>query len=82
MHGYFSKPSPTLTNCERSLKNSADTLYIQGKGSLRAELEAVMKTQDVLIRGGKRRKTRPRNAGVFTGKPWIKGAEIMFRPRV
>lgn len=54
-------------------------LYIQGKGSLRAELEAVMKTQDVLIRGGKRRKTRPRNAGVFTGKPWIKGAEITKR---
>ena len=54
-------------------------LYIQGKGSLRAELEAVMKTQDVLIRGGKRRKTRPRNAGVFTGKPWIKGAEITRR---
>ena len=54
-------------------------LYIQGKGSLRAELEAVMKTQDVLIRGGKRRKARPRNAGVFTGKPWIKGAEITKR---
>lgn len=54
-------------------------LYIQGKGSLRAELEAVMKTQDVLIRGGKRRKSRPRNAGVFTGKPWIKGAEITKR---
>ena len=54
-------------------------LYIQGKGSLRAELEAVMKTQDVLIRGGKRRKARPRNAGVLTGKPWIKGAEITKR---
>ena len=54
-------------------------LYIQGKGSLRAELEAVMKTQDVLIRGGKRRKARPRNAGVLTGKPWIKGAEITQR---
>lgn len=54
-------------------------LYIQGKGSLRAELEAVMKTQDVLIRGGKRRKTRPRNAGLLTGKPWIKGAEITKR---
>jgi len=54
-------------------------LYIQGKGSLRAELEAVMKTQDVLIRGGKRRKARPRNAGVATGKPWIKGAEITRR---
>ena len=54
-------------------------LYIQGKGSLRAELEAVMKTQDVLIRGGKRRKTRSRNAGLLTGKPWIKGAEITKR---
>ena len=54
-------------------------LYIQGKGSLRAELEAVMKTQDVLIRGGKRRKARPRNAGVLTGKPWVKGAEITKR---
>ena len=54
-------------------------LYVQGKGSLRAELEAVMKTQDVLIRGGKRRKARPRNAGVLTGKPWIKGAEITQR---
>ena len=54
-------------------------LYVQGKGSLRAELEAVMKTQDVLIRGGKRRKTRPRNAGLLTGKPWIKGAEITKR---
>lgn len=54
-------------------------LYIQGKGSLRAELAAVMKTQDVLIRGGKRRKARPRNAGVATGKPWIKGAEITQR---
>lgn len=54
-------------------------LYIQGKGSLRAELEAVMKTQDVLIRGGKRRKARPRNAGVLTGKPWVKGAEITQR---
>ena len=40
-------------------------LYIQGKGSLRAELEAVMKTQDVLIRGGKRRKARPRISARF-----------------
>ena len=54
-------------------------LYIQGKGSLRAELGAVMKTQDVLIRGGKRRKARPRNAGVLTGKSWVKGAEITKR---
>lgn len=54
-------------------------LYIQGKGSLRAELEAVMRTQDVLIRGGKRRKPRSRNAGVLTGRSWIKGAEITKR---
>ncbi|MGJ4139602.1 IS30 family transposase, partial [Corynebacterium evansiae] len=50
-------------------------LYIQGKGSLRAELEEVMKTKDVLIRGGSTRKRRARNAGVLTGRPWIKGAE-------
>ncbi|MBD0856492.1 hypothetical protein CKF72_03900 [Corynebacterium striatum] len=54
-------------------------LYIQGKGSLRAELEEVMKTKDVLIRGGSTRKRRARNAGVLTGRPWIKGAEITHR---
>ena len=54
-------------------------LYIQGKGSLRAELEEVMKTKDVLIRGGATRKRRARNAGVLTGRPWIKGAEITQR---
>lgn len=54
-------------------------LYIQGKGSLRAELETLMDTHDVLIRGGKRRKSRSRNAGVLTGRPWIKGAEITKR---
>ena len=41
-------------------------LYIQGKGSLRAELEEVMKTKDVLIRSGSTRKRRARNAGVLT----------------
>ena len=55
-------------------------LYIQGKGSLRAELEAVMKTQDVLIRAGKTRKPRARSAGVPTGRrPWVAGAEITKR---
>ena len=54
-------------------------LYIQSKGSLRAELETVMKTQNVLIRGGTTRKRRSRNAGVLTGRPWIKGAEITRR---
>ncbi|WP_321969368.1 IS30 family transposase [Corynebacterium singulare] len=54
-------------------------LYIQGRGSLRAELEEVMKTKDVLIRGGVTRKRRARNAGVLTGRPWIKGAEITHR---
>ena len=56
-------------------------LYVQGKGSLRAELETVMKTQQVLIKAGKQRSPRHRTAGLATNnRSWIKGAEITTRP--
>ena len=56
-------------------------LYVQGKGSLRAELETVMKTQQVLIKAGKQRTPRHRTAGLATNnRSWIKGAEITTRP--
>lgn len=74
---------PKLRKLDESMRISHEAiysaLYIQGKGSLRAELEEVMKTKDVLIRGGSTRKRRARNAGVLTGRPWIKGAEITHR---
>nr|WP_256478294.1 IS30 family transposase [Corynebacterium stercoris] len=54
-------------------------LYVQAKGSLRQELEAVMNTQQVLIRGGTKRKPRARNAGILSRKPWVEGAEITTR---
>ena len=56
-------------------------LYIQGKGSLRAELESIMKTQQVLIKGGTKRTPRSRTAGLATNsRSWITGAEITTRP--
>lgn len=56
-------------------------LYVQGKGSLRAELESIMKTQHVLIKGGTKRTPRSRTAGLATNsRSWITGAEITTRP--
>ena len=56
-------------------------LYVQGKGSLRAELESIMKTQQVLIKGGTKRTPRHRTAGLATNnRSWITGAEITTRP--
>ncbi len=56
-------------------------IYIQGAGSLRQELEAYIKDQHALIRGGAQRKPRKRTAGLLTNRRgWIKGAEITTRP--
>lgn len=54
-------------------------LYIQTAGSLRTELEAVMNTDDVLIRAGKQRKARNRVAGLYN-RSWVAGAQIIDRP--
>jgi len=56
-------------------------LYVQGRGSLRDELETVMKTQQVLIKAGSFRKRRSRTAGLATNRRnWVQGAEITRRP--
>lgn len=55
-------------------------IYIQGAGSLRKELQDYIKSEQVLIRGGTRRRPRKRTAGLLSNKDWVKGAEITERP--
>lgn len=56
-------------------------IYIQGAGSLRKELEAYIKDQNALLRGGVQRQPRKRTAGLLTNRRgWVKGAEITTRP--
>ena len=61
------------------------SLYIQGRGSLREVIEEELRQRDmdpskVLIRGGRSRKPRSKIAGLRNRRGWVVGAEITTRP--
>ncbi|BAU94876.1 transposase [Corynebacterium suranareeae] len=61
------------------------SLYVQGRGSLREIIEEElrqrgMNTNKVLIRGGKTRRPRSKIAGLRNRRGWVVGAEITTRP--